>query len=553
MSQQVSNYKKLSFHSDVYGYAWTISFCLVLLLWWIGQNGNDVACFFSVLLFCFSYWLMLRQFRAAEEEEYERSVKNLISENSATEGSAKWATIQDVYEHKMSWIPSSTPFLGELETGTVGYPGEAHLLTIAPPGSGKGTDIVIPNLLTYGKSIIVTDPKGELFAVTARHRRDELNNKIIVLCPWAAKLSEELGIEIPDHGFNPLSILDPTSENIRDDCELIASLLYPKPAKISSDQDFWIDGGQQILTAFILHIASDEEKYGPLTLPRVRQYLHLKPEEMTGLLSEMSENTAFGGCIQEYASTLLGTLERAPKQFEGTLAGAVKALRIYDSMSPLGQHVSKGTINFASLKEEPTTIYLIMPSDRSITHAPWLNLVMSLAVELVGRDRSNRRVLFLLDEMANLGYMPNILRAMAQYRGQGVQIWSIIQQISQIERLYGKEGLEQFIGTCELINAFGVWDPQTIKFLSEWLGQTTIRNRTYSIDPGQGHGLTSVNVNAADKGVALLRPEDIRTLPQDEQLIFYRNVKPIRAKRVHYWLVDSWAKGADPNPYRRHN
>jgi len=220
-------------------------------------------------------------------------------------------------------------------------------------------------------------------------------------------------------------------------------------------------------------------------------------------------------------------------------------------MSPLGQHVSKGTIDFKAMKENPTTIYLIMPSDRSITHASWLNLVMSLAIELVGRDRSNRRVLFLLDEMANLGYMPNILRAMAQYRGQGVQVWSIIQQISQLERLYGKDGLEQFIGTCELINAFGVWDPQTIKFLSEWLGQTTVRNMTYNIDPGMGEKVTALNLTAADKGVALLRPEDIRTMPKDEQLIFYRNVKPIRSKRQSYW--ESNTQLADLNPYRRFN
>ena len=243
---------------------------------------------------------MLRFVRAVAETLYEEAVEKLVSEASATEGNAKWATFDELKAAKMVLAEGDGYWLGPFIKNGPGvfYPGESHLLTIAPPGSGKTTDIVIPTLLGQGKrSIIVTDPKGELYAITGAYRRDKFKQNVIVLCPWAEQLSKELGIEIPDHGFNPLSILDPASDNIRDDCELIASLLYPKPAKVSSDQDFWIDGGQQILTAFILHIASDIEKYGPLTLPRLRQYLHLRPEEMTGLLSEMSENTAFGGCI----------------------------------------------------------------------------------------------------------------------------------------------------------------------------------------------------------------------------------------------------------------
>jgi len=408
-------------------------------------------------------------------------------------------------------------------------------------------------LLNYRGSVIVTDPKGELFAITARYREKDLGQKIVVLCPWAEKLSAELDILIPDHGFNPLSFIVP-GDDVKDECQLISSLLLPKPANMKAEDDFWIDGGQTILTACLLHLASDIEKHGPLTLPRLRQYLHLPPEEMTGLLYAMSQNTAFGGCIQEYGAALLGTMERGPKQFEGTLGTAQKALRIYDSLSPLGRHVSEGSLDFKSLKEEPTTVYLVMPSDRSITHASWLNLVISLAIESVGRDRSNRRVLFLLDEMANLGYIPNILRGMAQYRGQGVQIWSIIQQISQLEKLYGKDGWQQFIGTCELVNAFGVWDPETINLISKWLGQNTVRNYSYNVNPAKSHEeLSTLAYATADKGVSLMRPEDIRTMPPDEELIFYRNVAPLKAKRVHYYEHPEWNKRAAANPYRRHS
>lgn len=79
-----------------------------------------------------------------------------------------------------------------------------------------------------------------------------MGHKIIVLCPWAEKLSRELGIPIPDHGFNPLGIIQPGSD-IKDEAELISSLLLPAGANMQPNDEFWIEGGQSILTAFMLH------------------------------------------------------------------------------------------------------------------------------------------------------------------------------------------------------------------------------------------------------------------------------------------------------------
>ena len=61
--------------------------------------------------------------------------------------------------------------------------GKAHLLTVAPARQGKGINVVIPNLLHYAGSVIVTDPKGELVAVTAKHRKERLGQKVVVFKP----------------------------------------------------------------------------------------------------------------------------------------------------------------------------------------------------------------------------------------------------------------------------------------------------------------------------------------------------------------------------------
>ncbi|MCD8518860.1 MAG: type IV secretory system conjugative DNA transfer family protein, partial [Flavobacterium sp.] len=63
------------------------------------------------------------------------------------------------------------------------YNGSAHLMTVAPTGTGKGRSVVVPTLLTYPGSVVVMDPKGENYAITARARYD-MGQQVIRLNPF---------------------------------------------------------------------------------------------------------------------------------------------------------------------------------------------------------------------------------------------------------------------------------------------------------------------------------------------------------------------------------
>jgi len=518
-------------------------------LWPAAQAGDGLALCGSGILGLLGVRLFFKGFTAWDRRSDQRQIEALARRPSNAHGRARWATPKDVKAAGM--LKPKGLFLGSLNGRDLHYPGETHWLTIAPPGSGKGTSLVVPNLLLYEGSMIVSDPKGELCAMTAKHRRERLGHEIIVLNPWREKLAVELETDLGDAGFNPLSFVQP-GDGVKDDAELVAALLLPNGANQSGSDEFFNDFGQAILAAVILFLVW-LGKPELVTLPELRRLLFAPPDELNGLLQDMAQCTGFGGVIQEYGGKLLATLANGPAEFSGGLASAQKALRIYDYHGPLGRHVAAGELDFTRLKRQPTTVYLILPSDRAATHAGWLNLVISLAMEAVGRDRSNRRVVFLLDECANLGYLPNILRGMALYRGQGVQVAAFIQQVAQLERLYGRAGLQEFLGMSEVISTFGVWDPETLKILSELVGQETLKDFAHTVTPEQlGNERSNFNYAASNHGRALLRPEDIRTLPADEQLIFYKNLPPIRAKKVSYLERRAWRKLAEPNPYHRH-
>lgn len=67
------------------------------------------------------------------------------------------------------------------ENGTLEYlvhKGPEHVLAVAPTGSGKGINLVIPTLLTWRESCFVTDIKGENFLLTAGYRKNKLGQHV---------------------------------------------------------------------------------------------------------------------------------------------------------------------------------------------------------------------------------------------------------------------------------------------------------------------------------------------------------------------------------------
>lgn len=178
-------------------------------------------------------------------------------------------------------------------------------------------------------------------------------------------------------------------------------------------------------------------------------------------------------------------------------------------------------------------------------------MVTGLSIELAARNRtSGNRCLFLLDEFPQT-YLPNVIKAMGIYRAQGIQFWIVVQQISQLIEKYGEAGFRSMAGMSDVISCFGVFESQTTELISRMLGQSTVRGYSQSVSPKLQGGNFHFNYSASDQGVPLLRSEDVRMLPDDEQLIFYRNLPPVLAKKVPYYTRRQWRRHAGPNPYVR--
>ncbi len=111
-------------------------------------------------------------------------------------------------------------------------------------------------------------------------------------------------------------------------------------------------------------------------------------------------------------------------------------------------------------------------------------------------DKPEKSVLFLLDEMPALGKLSMVEQAYGLMAGYGIQIWGIVQDLSQLQRIYGP-GWETFISNAGVLQYFGSRDRTTAEYFSALCGVKTVWtlssaiSRSFSNSFGAGQSSSS--------------------------------------------------------------
>lgn len=457
---------------------------------------------------------------------------------SGVHGRATFATVADCQAAGLT-APKGL-FLGMLEGTPLFHSGKAHLLTVAPARRGKGVSVVVPNLLHWQGSVFVTDPKGELAAMTATHRADRFQQRVIVLNPWGLH-------GLPQHRFNPLQILlDDAADDMRrrdlfDDAQAIALQLIPEPE--DQKNRYFRDGARKILVALMLQLATREQ---PETCTLVEVW---RAVQNLGRLKEhliaMAGSEALDGAIADLADDLSHTIADDPGQFGDFRQGASQAIDIFNPVSWLGDAVAASDFRFEDLKQEKVSVYLVIPQERIETHGKWLGLLARQAITAVTRPRSTTPVLFLLDEFANMGKLAGLGESLTGLPGLGVRVWAIVQELADLRRVYGKELTQTILSQAEVKQFFAVQSDELARELSRALGIQTVKTMSYSLGRRDDEEIVP---SVGEAGKPLLSADEIRLLPQGKQLILYQHAPPVLCDRVAYWEVEPWRQWAGFNP-----
>lgn len=453
-------------------------------------------------------------------------------------GAAAFATLDECAEAGL--LNPRGLYLGLLEGQPLFYSGKAHLLTVAPARQGKGINFVIPNLLHFQGSVFVTDPKGELAAVTAAHRAKRLGQSVYVLNPWGLH-------GLPQHRYNPLQPLieganDPALvRGIADEAKAIALQLLPEPEDARSR--YFREGARSILRAVMLHLAT---RGAPelCTLPEMWRVIS-STRRVEAAVRQMAGSEALFGMVADLGQDLSNQIDDNPDQFADFRQGALQTLDIFDPVGLLGDAVSGSDVDFKALKEGKASVYLVIPQDRIATHGTWLGLVAQQAITTVSRSRGKNEVLFLLDEFANMGRLSGLAESLTALPGLGVRVWAFVQELSELIRLYGPHTARTVLSQAEVKQFFAVQDDELARTLSMALGQRTVKTRSFNLGRFDDD---DIGESMSETGRPLLSADEIRLMGAHEQLLLIKALPPIRATRLPFWFVSPWALWAAPNP-----
>jgi len=209
-------------------------------------------------------------------------------------------------------------------------------------------------------------------------------------------------------------------------------------------------------------------------------------------------------------------------------------------------------IRLADAGDHQVVWFVIIPDQSTTTRA-----ISSLFFNFLFKDnadmsdalggRNRVRVNFIMDEFANIGLIPNIDKKINIARGRNLSLCMILQDIKQLDNVYGMEAAPVIISGCNTIVFLGSDNPETCEFFSRLSGEATIVVNTVRNSRGVGRvdPLAKEYQQSTGEGKRYVYTEhEVRTLPKEECLIWVSGYNVLKARKF-WWFTHPGSRTAD--------
>ena len=424
-------------------------------------------------------------------------------------GGARWASFKEMYDAGL-FPENDKRYEGQVRLGEtdgpqgrlfdIAFSGDGHLLTVAPTGAGKTQIHVLPAVFQYAGPIVALDPKGEVYRELAWIRRQRGN-----VYPWAP-----FEDDIKSACFNPLDFVLEWEDALD-----MADMMVP----LGGERDaFWNTSTRRLLAGVLWYVARYEEDgfrnlqrvYDLMVNPKApaspAQYTEegkvilrgdLLREQMimTGdpVLKNPADSLASLMTTDNMLTSFVTIAENQLSHWASPRIAAVtqsttpgfhprviwEEARMQDVAiaNGVGQHVGR---NGRGLKH---SVFLIVPPHRIATFAPVLRVIIGVMIkEMIavahtahGQDKDLARyptdpVMFLLDELPQLGHLDQIENAITIVRSARIRLWLFAQDLDQMQKTYPK--WTSMVSNCRAKMFYGINDLATAEHISKFIGDT---------------------------------------------------------------------------------
>lgn len=395
-----------------------------------------------------------------------------------------------------------------------------HPLVTGPTRSGKGRGFVIPNLLAWGGSTITLDLKQENFKETAGARR-AAGDEVFMFAPGSAR----------SHCYNPLSFIRRGPEKITD-LTNIAHFLIPDP---KSGESIWSQKARDLFVGVLGYVM--ESKHIAEADRTIRTTIRvLSTGRDVGVVLTAIVKVE-GESLSAFVVGRFNQIIAEPVDTRGSvLANLTTALAPWDNPLIAGV-TSRSDFDIRLLRRKRMSIYIGPPPSDLESYRSLIRLLVqqmhdALMRELPGpEDKYN--VLVMLDEFRQLQRMDAIVEKIPISAGYGFRMAIIIQNMSQLDEIYGKASREGIVANCALKLFVSVDDLATANYVSDQLGQKTVETSTVNLRRG-GSMFGERSVSKGLTGVPLMRPDEVIRLPKDRSILMIANERPILTTKIRY-------------------
>ncbi|MGD0798635.1 MAG: type IV secretory system conjugative DNA transfer family protein [Acidobacteriaceae bacterium] len=422
------------------------------------------------------------------------------------------------------------------------YAGDAMAITIAPTGSGKGTCQELPALMSLDdRSIIALCSKGEAPAITAAYRAKL--GPCNTVAPYGGvppNCGGIVGAKL--NPMDPLSDRLLSEANFNAESRALAEPLIFRETQ-NAESEFFNSTSVNAVHAVIMGVARHEPRE-KRTLNRVAEIC--ATDEIFEWSRKISDITDVPFLKQK-----LGLFATA-KGDDRTLMGILQTVRSnLDFLNDPGvaDSVSRSDFDYGTDRDEIATQFITVPPNRIDVGGRFLALHLNTALNrLLRPGRGERRVTIICDEFFSYGALPAVEKAIGISRAFGVQIWPILQDLSQLEARYPKT-YQTFLANAGLRVFMTPQDQKTASYVSEQIGITTVSQWQKSVNFDQQNGVKP-GWTRPPSARPLEHPHEVRACSEDRMYVFVRGLaNVIKARRIPYFQRAEFRGKYRDNPY----
>lgn len=354
------------------------------------------------------------------------------------------------------------------------YTGSGHVLYLGNTGSGKTCSGIIPTVLdlkSAGESIVVTDPKGDVYEATSAHNHETYTEYVI----------DFRNPHLSD-GYDPLHIIwefYQTKEPAK--VRLASKMLYELacslyPEKKMMTDTFWVYSARDLFMG-VIYALMDEGDPAKINILSAHKMV-AEGEERFGSNIYLKEYVNRLDPKSSAALLMRAYVDGASETRKSILASYMEGLSVFVRDQSLMTMFAADGLKIDELDaEKPTIIYIILPDESKDSHnlcGVLSNQLMRYYIHMAGQYYGRClpiRVNMILEELGNIGSAFDSLSSMMSAgRSRNIRCHLVLQSLTQLHTLYGPDEANTITENASVLVAFRLNNWNTLTELSNKCG-----------------------------------------------------------------------------------